>query len=138
MPVMKMLSQQWQDVCKKKILLRAVVYNHIILFHIEAFSHNNHINLCNVFLNIYLFLSIGKSLYVDRMFEKFQQKSSRAEHIRIRLIEPCIDVDSLIKSLSDKLEPLREQDPVFLHIDTAGVSMQTFVSLDNLFVVGST
>uniref|UniRef100_A0A3Q3EJK1 RING-type E3 ubiquitin transferase n=1 Tax=Kryptolebias marmoratus TaxID=37003 RepID=A0A3Q3EJK1_KRYMA len=32
--------------------------------------------------------AVGKSLYVDRLFEKFQQKSPRAKHIRIRLIEP--------------------------------------------------
>ncbi|KAM3592519.1 uncharacterized protein V6R79_020598 [Siganus canaliculatus] len=65
--------------------------------------------------------AVGKSLYVDRLFEKFQQKSPRAEHIRIRLIEPCVDVDSFIRTLSGKLAPLREQDPVLLHIDTAGV-----------------
>ncbi|KAF7645355.1 hypothetical protein LDENG_00206190 [Lucifuga dentata] len=65
--------------------------------------------------------AVGKSLYVDRLFEKFQQKSSRAIHIRIRLIEKCVDIDSLVKSLLDKLTPLREQDPVLLHIDAAGV-----------------
>lgn len=70
---------------------------------------------------------------MDRLFEKFQQKSPRANHIRIRLIEPCVDIDSLIKSLSEKLAPLREQDPVLLHIDTAGVSMQAFISADHLF-----
>lgn len=72
---------------------------------------------------------------MDRLFEKFQQKSPRAEHVRIRLIEPCVDIDSLIKSLSEKLAPLRDQDPVLLHIDTAGVSMQAqaFISVDSLF-----
>lgn len=70
---------------------------------------------------------------MDRLFEKFQQKSPRAEHIRIRLIEPCVDIDSLIKSLSEKLAPLREQDPVLLHIDTAGVSIEEFISADELF-----
>lgn len=86
------------------------------------------------FLTEYIFfLSIGKSLYVDRLFERFQQISSRAKHIRIRLIEPCIDIDSLVRSLSETLAPLREQDPVLLHIDTAGVSMQAFFSADILF-----
>lgn len=75
---------------------------------------------------------------MDRLFEKLQQKSPTAKHIRIRLIEPCIDIDSLIKSLSEKLTPLREQDPVLLHIDTAGVSMQEFISADKLFCVGCT
>ncbi|KAM3838360.1 E3 ubiquitin-protein ligase rnf213-beta-like, partial [Diretmus argenteus] len=65
--------------------------------------------------------AVGKSLYVDRLFEKFQHESPRAKHIRIRLIEPCIDVDAFIQILSDRLAPLREQDPVLLHIDTAGV-----------------
>lgn len=87
----------------------------------------------NIFIFIHLFQYIGKSLYVDRLFEKFQQKSPRAKHIRIRLIEPCVDIDSLIKSLSEALAPLKEQDPVLLHIDTAGVSMQAFISADNLF-----
>ena len=73
---------------------------------------------------------------MDRLFEKFQLKSPRAEHIRIRLIEPSVDIDSLIKSLSEKLAPLREQDPVLLHLDTAGVSMQAFISADNLFCFG--
>lgn len=59
---------------------------------------------------------------MERLFEKFQQKSPRANHIKIRLIEPSVDVDALIKSLSEKLAPLREQDPVLLHVDTAGVS----------------
>lgn len=80
-----------------------------------------------------MILSTGKSLYVDRLFEKFQQKSPRAKHIRIRLIEPRIDIDSLIKNLSAKLALLREQDPVLLHIDTAGVSMQAFISTQSLF-----
>lgn len=70
---------------------------------------------------------------MDRLFEKFQQKSPRAKHIRIRLIEPRTDIDSLIKNLSEKLAPLREQDPVLLHIDTAGVSIQAFISAQSLF-----
>ncbi|XP_071387268.1 E3 ubiquitin-protein ligase rnf213-beta-like [Centroberyx affinis] len=65
--------------------------------------------------------AVGKSLYVDRLFEKFQQKSPRAKHIRIRLIEPRVDVESLIQTLSVRLAPLREEDPVLLHIDAAGV-----------------
>ncbi|KAG8008845.1 hypothetical protein GBF38_010486 [Nibea albiflora] len=80
--------------------------------------------------------AVGKSLYVDRLFEKFQQKSPRAEHIRIRLIEPCIDIDSLIKSLSEKLALLREQDPVLLHIDTAGVRSGLEELLFHLLVLG--
>lgn len=40
------------------------------------------------------------------------------------MIEPSVDNDSLIEILSEKLAPLREQDPVVLHIDTAGVSLR--------------
>lgn len=78
------------------------------------------------------FLFLGKSLYIDRLFEKFQQISPRAKHISLKLIEPSVDVDSLIRSLSEKLEPLREQDPVILHIDTSGVSMQAFTAAGRL------
>lgn len=80
--------------------------------------------------------AVGKSLYVDRLFERFQQKSPGAKHIRIRLIEPSVDVDSLIKSLSEKLAPLREQDPVLLHVDTAGVRAGLEEFLFRLLVLG--
>ncbi|XP_074519497.1 E3 ubiquitin-protein ligase rnf213-beta [Halichoeres trimaculatus] len=80
--------------------------------------------------------AVGKSLYVDRLFETFQQKSPRAEHITLRLIEPSVDVDALVKSLSEKLEPLREQDPVLLHIDTAGVRTGLEELLFHLLVLG--
>ncbi|XP_036938207.1 E3 ubiquitin-protein ligase rnf213-beta [Acanthopagrus latus] len=80
--------------------------------------------------------AVGKSLYVDRLFEKFQQKSPRAKHIRIRLIEPCVDIDSLIKSLSEALAPIKEQDPVLLHIDTAGVRSGLEELLFRLLILG--
>ncbi|XP_044192717.1 E3 ubiquitin-protein ligase rnf213-beta isoform X2 [Thunnus albacares] len=80
--------------------------------------------------------AVGKSLYVDRLFEKFQQRSPSAKHIRIRLIEPSIDIDSLIKSLSKRLASLREQDPVLLHIDTAGVRSGLEELLFHLLVLG--
>ncbi|XP_029383406.1 E3 ubiquitin-protein ligase rnf213-beta [Echeneis naucrates] len=80
--------------------------------------------------------AVGKSLYVDRFFEKFQKKSPRAKHIRIRLIEPSVDIDSLFKSLSDRLVCLREQDPVLLHIDTAGVRSGLEELLFRLLVLG--
>ncbi|KAK5851292.1 hypothetical protein PBY51_002095 [Eleginops maclovinus] len=80
--------------------------------------------------------AVGKSLYVDRLFEKFKQKSPRAKHIRIRMIEPCVDMDSLIKTLSEKLVPLREQDPCLLHIDIAGVRSGLEELLFHLLVLG--
>ncbi|XP_026171361.1 E3 ubiquitin-protein ligase rnf213-beta isoform X2 [Mastacembelus armatus] len=80
--------------------------------------------------------AVGKSLYVDRLFEKVQHKSPRAKYIRIRLIEPRVDVDSLIRSLSEKLAPLRDQDPVLLHIDTSGVRSGLEELLFHLLVLG--
>ncbi|CAL8282528.1 unnamed protein product [Merluccius merluccius] len=66
--------------------------------------------------------AVGKSLYVDRLFQMFQRKSSLAQKITIRLIEPHIDMDSIIQTLSDQLASIREQDPILLHIDTAAVN----------------
>ncbi|XP_068161093.1 E3 ubiquitin-protein ligase rnf213-beta isoform X2 [Antennarius striatus] len=80
--------------------------------------------------------AVGKSLYVDRLFEKFQQNSPRAKLIRIRLIEPHVDINSLVKSLSEKLAPMREQDPVLLHIDTAGVRSGLEELLFHLLILG--
>ncbi|KAK0144079.1 E3 ubiquitin-protein ligase rnf213-beta [Merluccius polli] len=66
--------------------------------------------------------AVGKSLYVDRLFQMFQRKSSLAQKITIRLIEPHIDMDSIVQTLSDRLASIREQDPILLHIDTAAVN----------------
>ncbi|XP_066560494.1 E3 ubiquitin-protein ligase rnf213-beta isoform X2 [Amia ocellicauda] len=65
--------------------------------------------------------AVGKSLYVNRLFQKLQQVSPRAHLLRIRLIEPRIDLDWFVKTLFEKMELLREQDPVILHIDAAAV-----------------
>ncbi|XP_024140227.1 E3 ubiquitin-protein ligase rnf213-beta isoform X2 [Oryzias melastigma] len=80
--------------------------------------------------------AVGKSLFVDHLFEKFQQKHPRAKHIKIRLIKPCVDMDSLIKRLTETLCPLREQDPVLLHLDTAGVRTGLEELLFRLLVLG--
>ncbi|XP_060951524.1 E3 ubiquitin-protein ligase rnf213-beta [Limanda limanda] len=80
--------------------------------------------------------AVGKSLYVNRLFEKFQQRSPHTKHIRIRLIEPRVDIDQLIKSLSEELASCREQDPVLLHIDTAGVRWGLEELLFHLLVLG--
>lgn len=73
---------------------------------------------------------------MDRLFKKFQLKDPNAKCMRIRLMDPHINTDSVIKDLAEQLEPLREQDPVLLHIDAAGVSMQPFVSTDRLLRCG--
>uniref|UniRef100_A0A087YL98 Ring finger protein 213b n=1 Tax=Poecilia formosa TaxID=48698 RepID=A0A087YL98_POEFO len=80
--------------------------------------------------------AVGKSLYVKRLFEKFQQKSPRATHVRIRLIEASVDVDSLVITLTERLSQLREQDPVLLHIDSAGVRSGLEELLFRLLVLG--
>ncbi|XP_020567705.1 E3 ubiquitin-protein ligase rnf213-beta isoform X2 [Oryzias latipes] len=80
--------------------------------------------------------AVGKSLFVDRLFEKFQQKYPRAKHIRIQLIQPCVDTDSLTKSLTERLCALREHDPVLLHIDTAAVRSGLEELLFRLLVLG--
>lgn len=69
---------------------------------------------------------------MDRLFEKFQQKDPSARRTRVRLIDPHVNMDSLVKSLSEQVEPLREQSPVLLHIDTAGVSIQALASAGRL------
>uniref|UniRef100_A0A3P9MK09 RZ-type domain-containing protein n=1 Tax=Oryzias latipes TaxID=8090 RepID=A0A3P9MK09_ORYLA len=80
--------------------------------------------------------AVGKSLFVDHLFEKFQQKYPRAKHIRIQLIQPCVDTDSLTKSLTERLCALREHDPVLLHIDTAAVRSGLEELLFCLLVLG--
>ncbi|XP_015244846.1 PREDICTED: E3 ubiquitin-protein ligase RNF213 [Cyprinodon variegatus] len=80
--------------------------------------------------------AVGKSLYVERLFEKFQQKSPRAKHVRIRLIEASVDVDSLVATLTEKLLNLREQDPILLHIDSAGVRSGLEELLFHLLILG--
>uniref|UniRef100_A0A3B3UG58 RING-type E3 ubiquitin transferase n=1 Tax=Poecilia latipinna TaxID=48699 RepID=A0A3B3UG58_9TELE len=78
--------------------------------------------------------AVGKSLYVKRLFEKFQQKSPRATHVRIRLIEASVDVDSLVITLTERLSQLREQDPVLLHIDSVRSGLEEL--LFRLLVLG--
>lgn len=65
---------------------------------------------------------------MDRLFKKFQLKDANAKCKRIRLMDPHINADSVVKDLAEQLEALREQDPVLLHIDAAGVSRQALIS----------
>lgn len=70
-------------------------------------------------------LSAGKSLYIKRLFEQFQTEFPKATCIRMRLIEPCVDINGFVQTLSQRLAPLKEQDPVLLHIDIAAVCFTT-------------
>ncbi|KAL0964856.1 hypothetical protein UPYG_G00329960 [Umbra pygmaea] len=80
--------------------------------------------------------AVGKSLYVDRLFQKFQDIFPNAHHVRIRLIEPHVDVDSFIQTLSERLGMLTEKDPVLLHIDTSAVTAELEEFLFHLLVLG--
>ncbi|XP_028976279.2 E3 ubiquitin-protein ligase rnf213-beta isoform X3 [Esox lucius] len=80
--------------------------------------------------------AVGKSLYVERLFEKFQQTSPRAQYVRIRLIEPHVDLDSFIRTLSDRLALSGELDPVLLHVDTAAVNAGLEEFLFHFLVLG--
>uniref|UniRef100_A0A8C1VS82 RING-type E3 ubiquitin transferase n=1 Tax=Cyprinus carpio TaxID=7962 RepID=A0A8C1VS82_CYPCA len=65
--------------------------------------------------------AVGKSLYVKRLFEQFKKEFPTATCLTIRLIEPCVDMDGFIQTLSERLALLTEQDPVLLHIDIAAL-----------------
>ncbi|XP_051523957.1 E3 ubiquitin-protein ligase rnf213-beta-like isoform X2 [Myxocyprinus asiaticus] len=93
-------------------------------FHIPS-ELANHSHVYPSKLSVWMIASerpaVGKSLYVKRLFEQFKREFPTATCLRIRLIEPCVDVDGFVQTLSQRLTPLREQDPVLLHIDTAAV-----------------
>ncbi|XP_073722611.1 E3 ubiquitin-protein ligase rnf213-beta [Misgurnus anguillicaudatus] len=80
--------------------------------------------------------AVGKSLYVKRLFENFQTEFPKATCLTIRLIEPCVNIDGFVQTLSQRLTPLREQDPVLLHIDTAAVRCGLEEFLFKLLVLG--
>ncbi|KAA0724978.1 E3 ubiquitin-protein ligase rnf213-beta [Triplophysa tibetana] len=80
--------------------------------------------------------AVGKSLYVKRLFEQFQTEFPQATCIQMRLIEPCVNIDGFVQTLSQRLSPLKEQDPVLLHIDTAAVRCGLEEFLFKLLVLG--
>ncbi|XP_030630710.1 E3 ubiquitin-protein ligase rnf213-beta [Chanos chanos] len=80
--------------------------------------------------------AVGKSLYIKRLFERFQNEFETVEYMRISLIEPQVDLDAFVQTLSKRLEPLREQDPVLLHIDTAAVRFGLEEFLFKLLILG--
>ncbi|XP_057214799.1 E3 ubiquitin-protein ligase rnf213-beta-like isoform X2 [Triplophysa rosa] len=80
--------------------------------------------------------TVGKSLYVKRLFEQFQTEFPETTCIRMRLIEPCVNIDGFVQTLSQRLAPLKEQDPVLLHIDTAAVRCGLEEFLFKLLVLG--
>uniref|UniRef100_A0A673JVR7 RING-type E3 ubiquitin transferase n=1 Tax=Sinocyclocheilus rhinocerous TaxID=307959 RepID=A0A673JVR7_9TELE len=80
--------------------------------------------------------AVGKSLYVKRLFEQFKKEFPTATCLTIRLIEPCVDMDGFVQTLSERLAPLREQDPVLLHIDIAALRHGLEEFLFKLLILG--
>ncbi|XP_031417458.1 E3 ubiquitin-protein ligase rnf213-beta isoform X2 [Clupea harengus] len=80
--------------------------------------------------------AVGKSLYVTRLFGRFQSEFPTAQYIRISLIEPQVNVNAFLKTLTEKLNHLREQDPVLLHIDTAAVKLGLEEFLFQFLILG--
>ncbi|XP_029109785.1 E3 ubiquitin-protein ligase rnf213-beta [Scleropages formosus] len=65
--------------------------------------------------------AVGKSLYVKRLFERFQKAIPMARQLCIRLLEARVHLDSFMRTMEEQMQSLREQDPVLLHIDVAAV-----------------
>ncbi|XP_066518776.1 E3 ubiquitin-protein ligase rnf213-beta [Hoplias malabaricus] len=80
--------------------------------------------------------AVGKSLFITRMFQDFSAKFPAASYLPVRLIEPCVDTDCVVQTLSEKLRDLREQDAVLLHIDAAAVRCGLEELLFKLLVLG--
>ncbi|XP_039521132.1 E3 ubiquitin-protein ligase rnf213-beta isoform X4 [Pimephales promelas] len=80
--------------------------------------------------------AVGKSLYVKRLFEQFKREVPTATFQTIRLIEPYVDMHGFVQTLSERLGPLREQDPLLLHIDAAAVRHGLEEFLFKLLILG--
>ncbi|XP_062382955.1 E3 ubiquitin-protein ligase rnf213-beta [Sardina pilchardus] len=80
--------------------------------------------------------AVGKSLYITRLFERFKTTFRGGQYIRIRLIEPRVNMNAFLKILTEKLNHLREQDPVLLHIDTAAVQFGLEEFLFQFLILG--
>ncbi|TRY96584.1 hypothetical protein DNTS_014460 [Danionella cerebrum] len=80
--------------------------------------------------------AVGKSLYVRRLFDKFKREFPTAICLTIRLIEPYVDMDGFVQTLSERLAPLRDQDPVLLHIDVAAVCSGLEEFIFKLLILG--
>ncbi|XP_026078195.1 E3 ubiquitin-protein ligase rnf213-beta isoform X1 [Carassius auratus] len=80
--------------------------------------------------------AVGKSLNVRRLFEQFKRRFPTATYLTFRPIEPCIDMDGFVQTLSERLAPLREQDPVLLHIDAAALCHGLEEFLFKLLILG--
>lgn len=73
-----------------------------------------------------------------RLFEKFKGEFPTATLLTIRLIEPYIDMDGFVQTLSERLASLREQDPVLLHIDVAAVCLSHIMASTIIYYLWET
>uniref|UniRef100_A0A3B1J697 RING-type E3 ubiquitin transferase n=1 Tax=Astyanax mexicanus TaxID=7994 RepID=A0A3B1J697_ASTMX len=109
-------------------------------YHLTApFHHGSHQQVYPEGLTAWMIISkraAVKSLYVSRMFQGFKEMLPAASYLPLRLIESCVDVDDFVHNLTEKLEELREQDPVLLHIDAAAVRSGLEEFLFRLLVLG--
>ncbi|MGH0133378.1 UNVERIFIED_CONTAM: hypothetical protein FKN15_052359 [Acipenser sinensis] len=109
-------------------------------FTVPPQSHLDHTNVFPGCQSVWVLSStrpaVGKSLYVDRLFEKLQQFAHRGRLVRIRLTDPRIEEDSFLQTLSKSLVGLEQRDPVILHIDAAAVRTGLEEFLFRLLVLG--
>ncbi|KAG7491231.1 hypothetical protein MATL_G00000820, partial [Megalops atlanticus] len=80
--------------------------------------------------------AVGKSLYVDRLFERLQRSFPRARRVRLRLTEPRVERDSFLQALSQRVEPLGGGGTILLHLDTTAVRHGLEEFLFELLVLG--
>ncbi|XP_058845777.1 E3 ubiquitin-protein ligase rnf213-beta isoform X2 [Acipenser ruthenus] len=109
-------------------------------FTVPPQSHLDHTNVFPGCQSVWVLSStrpaVGKSLYVDRLFEKLQQFAHRGRLVRIRLTDPRIEEDSFLQTLFKSLVGLEQRDPVILHIDAAAVRTGLEEFLFRLLVLG--
>ncbi|XP_041095708.1 E3 ubiquitin-protein ligase rnf213-beta [Polyodon spathula] len=109
-------------------------------FTVPPQSHLDHTNVFPGCQSVWVLSStrpaVGKSLYVDRLFEKLQQFTHQGRLVRIRLTDPRIEEDSFLQRLSESLVGLEQRYPVILHIDAAAVRTGLEEFLFRLLVLG--
>ncbi|XP_032900200.1 E3 ubiquitin-protein ligase rnf213-alpha-like isoform X1 [Amblyraja radiata] len=76
---------------------------------------------------------MGKSLYVDRLYQKLVLKDALK---RIRLIEPKINEGQIVQKLQDSTDTCNLRQPMIIHIDAAPVRKGLEEFLFKILVLG--
>ncbi|XP_078257452.1 E3 ubiquitin-protein ligase rnf213-alpha-like isoform X1 [Rhinoraja longicauda] len=76
---------------------------------------------------------VGKSLYVDRLYQNLSLKDALK---RIRLIEPKINEGQIVQKLQDSTDNCNLQQPMIIHIDAAPVKIGLEEFLFKILVLG--